>query len=254
MKKRLLGIVFSILASASIANLPAKSAVLVDQTNPYLQYGIGLLDYQPITAAINSQGGYFLGSVANPADIAAASAIWVDMRGPPNSSSSLSAAEIANLSAFAASGGRIVMIGENFNWTTWDNSILGVASGGVATINPGFFSGTATPILAHSLTAGVSSLPIFGSGTTNGGTALFDANFATLWGPSLNVLTILDVNVLGDNPDTLRFGQNIAAFVTGSTSAVPEPSTWAMIILGFAGMGFMAYRRSRKEGLALASA
>jgi hypothetical protein len=26
-------------------------------------------------------------------------------------------------------------------------------------------------------------------------------------------------------------------------SAVPEPSTWAMMILGFAGVGFMAYRR-----------
>ncbi|MES2193446.1 MAG: PEPxxWA-CTERM sorting domain-containing protein [Pseudomonadota bacterium] len=25
--------------------------------------------------------------------------------------------------------------------------------------------------------------------------------------------------------------------------AVPEPSTWAMMILGFAGVGFMAYRR-----------
>lgn len=26
-------------------------------------------------------------------------------------------------------------------------------------------------------------------------------------------------------------------------AAVPEPSTWAMMILGFAGLGFMAYRR-----------
>jgi hypothetical protein len=35
--------------------------------------------------------------------------------------------------------------------------------------------------------------------------------------------------------------------------AVPEPSTWAMI-LGFAGVGFMAYRQSRKDkGLALAA-
>ena len=25
--------------------------------------------------------------------------------------------------------------------------------------------------------------------------------------------------------------------------AVPEPSTWAMMLLGFAGLGFMAYRR-----------
>jgi hypothetical protein len=29
------------------------------------------------------------------------------------------------------------------------------------------------------------------------------------------------------------------------TSAVPEPSTWAMLILGFAGVGFMAYRKKR---------
>jgi hypothetical protein len=37
------------------------------------------------------------------------------------------------------------------------------------------------------------------------------------------------------------------------TNAVPEPSTWAMIILGFAGSGAMTYRRSRKEGSALAA-
>jgi hypothetical protein len=34
-------------------------------------------------------------------------------------------------------------------------------------------------------------------------------------------------------------------------NAVPEPSTWAMLILGFAGIGFMAYRRkSRPAALA----
>lgn len=31
--------------------------------------------------------------------------------------------------------------------------------------------------------------------------------------------------------------------------AVPEPSTWAMMILGFAGVGFMAYRRKSKTAL-----
>jgi PEP-CTERM motif len=29
-------------------------------------------------------------------------------------------------------------------------------------------------------------------------------------------------------------------------AAVPEPSTWAMLLLGFAGLGFMAYRRKSK--------
>jgi hypothetical protein len=33
------------------------------------------------------------------------------------------------------------------------------------------------------------------------------------------------------------------------SSAVPEPSTWALMILGFAGVGFMAYRRRSKPAL-----
>jgi len=31
---------------------------------------------------------------------------------------------------------------------------------------------------------------------------------------------------------------------------VPEPATWAMLILGFAGVGFMAYRRRNGATLA----
>jgi PEP-CTERM motif len=37
------------------------------------------------------------------------------------------------------------------------------------------------------------------------------------------------------------------------TAAVPEPSTWAMMILGFCGLGFMAYRR-KQNGAALSVA
>jgi hypothetical protein len=37
-----------------------------------------------------------------------------------------------------------------------------------------------------------------------------------------------------------------------TVSDVPEPSTWAMLILGFAGIGFMAYRRKRNSVLAAA--
>ena len=33
--------------------------------------------------------------------------------------------------------------------------------------------------------------------------------------------------------------------VTGLTSA-PEPSTWAMMLLGFAGLGYAGFRRSRQ--------
>ena len=37
-----------------------------------------------------------------------------------------------------------------------------------------------------------------------------------------------------------------------TVAAVPEPSTWAMMILGFAGVGFMAYRRKSRPAFRFA--
>jgi PEP-CTERM motif len=45
------------------------------------------------------------------------------------------------------------------------------------------------------------------------------------------------------------------SFVDGNpslTTGVPEPSTWAMMILGFCGVGFMAYRRKSRPSFRLA--
>jgi PEP-CTERM motif-containing protein len=49
-----------------------------------------------------------------------------------------------------------------------------------------------------------------------------------------------------DESNVVNF--NFAVFTTAS--AVPEPSTWAMMILGFLGLGFMAYRRKAMPRLA----
>jgi hypothetical protein len=49
----------------------------------------------------------------------------------------------------------------------------------------------------------------------------------------------------GDTPPTF----NAAFSLTGS--AVPEPSTWAMMLLGFGGLGFAAYR-SRRTAISVA--
>jgi hypothetical protein len=38
---------------------------------------------------------------------------------------------------------------------------------------------------------------------------------------------------------------------TGSADAVPEPSTWAMMLAGFAGLGFLGFRQSRKTRASL---
>ena len=48
---------------------------------------------------------------------------------------------------------------------------------------------------------------------------------------------------------TFRTTGNAFEFsLPGSGSAVPEPSTWAMLALGFAGLGYAAFRRNSKKG------
>ncbi len=41
---------------------------------------------------------------------------------------------------------------------------------------------------------------------------------------------------------TFVFGEGIG----NGTAAAPEPSTWAMMLLGFAGLGFVGYRQRQK--------
>ncbi len=66
--------------------------------------------------------------------------------------------------------------------------------------------------------------------------------------------------LFGDSPNTNTGGTSgnngLALFGVGTiteVTAVPEPSTWAMMILGFFGVGIMAYRR-KQNGTALSVA
>jgi hypothetical protein len=67
------------------------------------------------------------------------------------------------------------------------------------------------------------------SGNLGGGTATFSGFIDPTF------------TVVGDDPGAykLYFSQGIG----NSVGAVPEPSTWAMMIVGFIGLGVLAYRR-----------
>jgi PEP-CTERM motif len=58
------------------------------------------------------------------------------------------------------------------------------------------------------------------------------------------------LHIFIDVPDGFTFntvsGHN---YSSSNVGAVPEPSTWAMLLIGFAGIGFMAYRRKSKPAL-----
>lgn len=59
------------------------------------------------------------------------------------------------------------------------------------------------------------------------------------------------VNILAsDYISSIDFysGQAAFEFDNLTVAAVPEPTTWAMMILGFLGLGFLGYRKSSKSG------
>jgi hypothetical protein len=52
-----------------------------------------------------------------------------------------------------------------------------------------------------------------------------------------------------NNPTIFYFAgydRSYGALDTFAVSAIPESSTWAMMILGFCGLGFLAYRRKNQ--------
>jgi hypothetical protein len=69
-------------------------------------------------------------------------------------------------------------------------------------------------------------------------------------------LTNTYTSITFDNPSTVdvfAFDNLSIGSLQQVTPSVPEPSTWAMMLLGFAGIGFMAYRRKQNgAGIRLA--
>jgi PEP-CTERM motif len=71
----------------------------------------------------------------------------------------------------------------------------------------------------------------------SGGTASFFAQ--------VDPIFTIDPSVANADQYHFVFSEGIG----NTISAVPEPSTWAMMILGFTGIGFMAYRRRSRPAL-----
>lgn len=63
-----------------------------------------------------------------------------------------------------------------------------------------------------------------------------------------NLGNMVFANILDGSPVWTSVNYRDATF-SATISAVPEPSTWAMFILGFAGVGLLAYRRKQQSAL-----
>ena len=139
------------------------------------------------------------------------------------------------------SGGQATITGtdNNINYLSWTLTDLTLGyNDGVFKVTPSAGGATALTITAIDQfgTAFTETLAIPSSGFFNV-TSLDDQLIRTI--------TVLANGQLDDIRQVRLGGVETIA-------AVPEPTTWAMLVLGFAGVGFMAYRRRGQAPLRLA--
>jgi len=235
--------------------LPAGASattLLVNQQNPdtVFGYGYGLSQWAGMTADLNTAFGGAANVTVDPNPLTnlgflmGFDRLWVTpgISGP----ALLSPTEISNIQTFIASGRRVALLGENDDWTNWNNSILQTVGG---TYSGVFTSDLLTPAIVHPLTQGVNSLFTIADGVADpGGTPVFSENVVTLWGGPQNVVTLLSVNVMDDtyriNNDNAQFSGNLANWLAGTTTSVPEPSSLLLLGMGIAGLGLL--RKAKK--------
>jgi len=136
-------------------------------------------------------------------------------------------------------------------------------------VNAASFTNTGfsfTPLINTPSVTGTGAGVVDGHGNFNDTVDLFDGftnsatsvswtltnTSATPWTSGASVLT---ANALGFDaaahifaytPGNLAAGAIVTGFAAESVTGVPEPATWAMMLLGFLSVGFMAYRRNNK--------
>jgi len=139
----------------------------------------------------------------------------------------------------------------------------GAISGYSGTITEAAFLTTSLSSVGDSGTGSTSFFQVKGSGTFSGGSLTHDDGASLYLDGSSTAIISQPVETsaelgtfttpLGPHTFTIDYveGNGAPSQLTFTTS-VPEPSTWAMMILGFFGVGFVAYRRKNNHSFRLA--
>ncbi len=150
--------------------------------------------------------------------------------------------------------GQQAISGNSFNATTSGGTLaIFITASDLTTPTGAFFSGFTNQLLEGGVTS-VQLLAFYNSNNAIFGTA---TPLGSMLFNSIGSGTQTSFLNSGAGPYSVTEEYIITATGSGDASStivvsVPEPSTWAMMILGFAGVGFMAYRRKSKSSFRFA--
>jgi hypothetical protein len=205
-----------------------------------------------------------------------ASVIWTTWTGATPNPTTGSATGNAGSVGITYSGELEALVGNYPSWTPTSTfaggSVNGPSpSGGIIQLFGGNGDVTDTITFSHAVTNPVFAIWSLGQGGVDASFS-FDRTPVFIAGGESAEYHGTSINVSGNvvsgqeaNGTVMLLGtfntiswinptfENWYGFTVGVQSAVPEPSTWAMMLLGFAGIGLMTYRR-RKSMAGLATA
>jgi len=144
----------------------------------------------------------------------------------------------------------ITMVGDN---STVSGDVIDPLESATVTLPGGI-----TATLSIPTRLGINGTSVFFSRSSSNGFDLFDFslssadaaafNFQAGYGPvtGTGVFALNQFQDVATSAGPLSFDSSgDVQFSSSGASAVPEPSTWAMMLIGFAGLGFAGYRRAK---------
>lgn len=149
-------------------------------------------------------------------------------------------------------GGNFVALDGDFQTSALTQTISGLTPGHTYQVSFDYgyaqqygFDGDTNQDLTVCLGSSCETTPALAN-PSHGFTGWFTASYALTADGTSDVLSFLAYGSLPVPPFALLDGVSL-------TGGVPEPSTWALMISGFAGLGFAAYRRTKKSASAIAA-